>query len=239
MRFLRTKDTKPYDKCIVCDHLGVCCDGPNFLAMTIERWCEWCRLRKEYLGLTNEKIAEEANVSKITVTRIMSLSGVGDVHLSTMQAVTRVLVGGTWGQYPCPLDTVSLPSDCALLKAELDRSNERYQSACASIDHLKAQVAFNEKQIDNKDRQLEEKDAVIKSSRSVSAFLGVMLEFSIFVILAALVIDRQNVHIGYFWINGMENHFGAVLAFICVLVCAVSVFLLLRLRKAGKKEGRS
>lgn len=236
MRFLRTKDTKPYDKCIVCEHLGVCCDGPNFLAMTLERWCEWCRLRKEYLGLTNEKVAEEANISKVSVTRIMSLSGIKDIHLSTMQAVTRVLVGGTWGQYPCPLDTVSIPTDCALLQAELDRANERYQSARASIDHLKAQVAFNEKQIDSKDQQLKENDAVIRSARRVSAFLATMLGMSLFVILTALVIDRQNDHIGYFWINGMENHFGVVLAFLCVIVGAVSTYLLVRMRKPRKKD---
>lgn len=238
MRFLRTKEEKTYDKCIVCDHLGVCCDGPNFLAMTLERWCEWCRLRKEYLGLTNEKIAEEANVAKITVTRIMALSNIGDIHLSTMQAVTRVLVGDTFGQYPCPLDAVSVPADRSLLQAELDRANERYQSARASIDHLKSQVAFNEKQIDNKDCQLKESDALIRSARSVSVFLATMLGMSLFVILAALAIDLQNDNIGYFWINGMENHFGAVLAFVCVLVCAVSTYLLVRIRKSAKKEDR-
>lgn len=227
MRFLRTKEEKPYDKCIVCEHLGVCCDGPNFLAMTLERWCEWCRLRKEYLGLTNEKIAEDANVAKITVTRIMALSNIGDIHLSTMQAVTRVLVGGTWGQYPCPLDTVSIPSDCALLQAELDRSNERYQSARASIDHLKAQVAFNEKQI-------VEKDQTLKANRRTAILLSAMLTISLAVIFSALMFDRQNADIGYFWVNGTTNHLGSFLLLLCLLFGLGGIILIAGIRRKPK-----
>lgn len=235
MRFLRTKEEKPYDKCIVCEHLGVCCDGPNFLAMTLERWCEWCRLRKEYLGLTNEKIAEEANVAKITVTRIMALSNIGDIHLSTMQAVTRVLVGGTWGQYPCPLDTVSIPSDCALLQAELNRSNERYQSARASIDHLKSQVTFNEKQI-------VEKDQALKANRRTAILLSVMLAVSLVVIFSALMFDRQNADVGYFWIDGATNHLGSFLLLLCLLFGLGGILLIAGIRRrpkdvASTKEG--
>lgn len=95
-----SKEEKPYDRCITCEKLGTRCDGPNFLAMTIERWCEWCRLRKEYLHITNAYIAEAADVSKVTVDRIIAGSTT-DIRTSTMQAVTRVLVNGTWGQYPC------------------------------------------------------------------------------------------------------------------------------------------
>ena len=62
----------PYLKCITYEFLGKSCDGPNFLAMTTDQFCEWCKLRKEYLGWTNSKIADLAEISKISVDRVIS-----------------------------------------------------------------------------------------------------------------------------------------------------------------------
>lgn len=225
MRFLKTKGEKPYDKCIVCDHLGVVCDGPNFLAMSVDRWCEWCRMRKEYLGLTNDQIAEAAEVSKVSVTRIMALHGSADIRLSTMQAVTRVLVAGTWGQYPCPLDAVPTSPDCSSLQSELNNANERYRSARASIDHLKSQVAFNEKQI-------VEKDQALKTNRRTSILLSTMLAVTLLVIFVSLMVDLNNPDFGYFWVNGVTNHLGSFLVLLCLLFGLGAVLLIAGTRRA-------
>ena len=156
----KTLQEKPYNRCINCIHLGELCDGPNFLAMEIERWCEWCHLRKEYLGWTNSHIAELADVSKISVDRIMRVD-IKDLRISTMQAVTKALIDGTWGKYPCVLaatggiDTI----ECSKLRDEIERLKADHKTEIEAlkaseetkVKYLKEQVQFLEDQIRSKD----------------------------------------------------------------------------------------
>ena len=162
----KTLEEKPYNRCINCTHLGNLCDGPNFLAMEIERWCEWCRLRKEYLGWTSAHLAELADVSKVSVDRIMVVNA-KDLRISTMQAVTRALVNGTWGQYPCVLaasgnmqadaiECAKLHEEIAQIKADHKAELEAIRTDHAqNITHLKEQVKFQEEQMRAKDKLLE------------------------------------------------------------------------------------
>lgn len=163
----RTIEEKPYNMCINCIHIGKRCDGPNFLAMEIDRWCEWCKVRKEYLGWTNAFIADEANVSKISVDRIMSGS-VKDLRISTMQAVTKMLVNGSWGQYPCAMaatgtDFSESAAQCAKLQEEIERLKEVHKKEIVRIkeenermvNFLTDQVHFKEEQMLAKDKLLE------------------------------------------------------------------------------------
>lgn len=162
----RTLEEKPYNRCLNCIHIGRMCDGPNFLAMEIERWCEWCRLRKEYLGWTNAHVAELANVAKISVDRIMTVN-VKDLRISTMQAVTKALVNGTWGQYPCVLvasgNVQPNTTECAKLHEEIAQIKAEHKAELEALrsDHeqrisfLKEQVKFNENQIIAKDKLIE------------------------------------------------------------------------------------
>ena len=162
----RTLEEKPYNRCLNCIHIGNLCDGPNFLAMEIERWCEWCRLRKEYLGWTSAKLAELADVSKVSVDRIMNVN-VKDLRISTMQAVTRALVNGTWGQYPCVLaatgNVQTSTTECAKLQAEISQLKADHKAEiealradhAAKITFLREQVKFKEEQMIAKDKLLE------------------------------------------------------------------------------------
>lgn len=93
-------EDKPYNKCIACPNLGKRCDGPNFLAMSGERWVEWCKLRKDYLGWSNQNLSDLSGISKPTIDRILAGHG-GDIRNSTMEAITKALVNGSWGQFPC------------------------------------------------------------------------------------------------------------------------------------------
>ena len=136
----KTHETKPYNVCIDCVHIGQDCDGPNFLAMTPERWCEWCYLRKEYLDLTNAEIAESAGVSEISVARVMS-GHIKDIRVTTMQAVTKALVNGSWGQYPCALasannkegNSAALIEQCKQFQATLDSIKAEHKAEIAEI----------------------------------------------------------------------------------------------------------
>ena len=162
----RTLEEKPYNRCINCMHIGSLCDGPNFLAMELERWCEWCRLRKEYLGWTSSRLAELADVSKVSVDRIMNVN-VKDLRISTMQAVTRALINGTWGQYPCVLAATenmqANTTECTKLQAEIAQLKAEHKAELEALraDHavkitfLREQVKFKEEQMLAKDKLLE------------------------------------------------------------------------------------
>ena len=160
-----TLEEKPYNICISCPKIGQTCDGPNFLAMTVERWCEWCHLRRDFLNWKNQTIAEKSGISKISIDRIMA-GDVKDLRITTMQAVTRALVNGVWGQSPCVLvtetekeihvDNPVIVAQCQHLQNTLDTLTEDYKKDLAfireeaqkKIDFLREQVAIKDRHID-------------------------------------------------------------------------------------------
>ena len=157
-------EEKPYNICISCPKIGQSCDGPTFLATSVERWCEWCRLRKEYLGWKNGTLAEKAGVAKISVDRIMK-GDVKDLRITTMQAVTKALVNGSWGQSPCVLVTESekeahvdnpvLVAQCNYLQTTLDRTIEDHNQALTTLrEEAQRKIDFLRDQITQKDQQI-------------------------------------------------------------------------------------
>lgn len=212
-------EEKPYNVCLNCIHIGKNCDGPNFLAMTTERWCDWCHLRKEYLGWTNAHVAELAGVSKISVDRIMS-GNVKDLRNTTMQAVTKALVNGSWGQYPCAMtahsgketvyvDNPALVEQCKQLQTAMDRLTSEHKAELDAvrasdqrkIDFLREQIAFKEHQMDAKDRLLSERYDFLKRKDRIMVLLGSLLAVALAVIITALLVDCLNPNIGFFWLD--------------------------------------
>ena len=160
-----TLEEKPYNICISCSRIGQSCDGPNFLAMSVDRWCEWCRLRRDYLKWKNTTLAEKSGVSKISIDRIMS-GDVKDLRLTTMQAVTRALVNGSWGQSPCVLvtetekeiyvDNPVIIAQCQHLQNTMDRLSEEYKAEVAEVRaEAQRKIDFLREQITIKDKQIE------------------------------------------------------------------------------------
>lgn len=160
-----TLEEKPYNICISCPKIGQTCDGPNFLAMSVERWCEWCHLRRDHLKWKNQTIADKAGVSKMSVDRIMS-GDVKDLRITTMQAVTRALVNGSWGQCPCVLvaetekeivvDNPVIIAQCQHLQNTLDALTEEYKAERAAFrEEAQKKIDFLRNQISIKDKQIE------------------------------------------------------------------------------------
>lgn len=207
-------EEKPYNKCLDCEHIGINCDGPNFLAMTTERWCEWCHLRKEHLDWTNAYVAELAGVSKISVDRVMS-GNVKDLRISTMQSITKALVNGSWGQYPCAMAEAAKHPDtdheCKRLKSALEMVTAEHKAELKAahddtekrLQYLKDQIAFKEQQMAAKDKLLDERYDFLKRKDRNIAILSTMLTISVLVIITALVMDRLNPDIGFFWLGQM------------------------------------
>lgn len=198
---------KGYNKCITCEDLGVICDGPNFTAMSPERFCEWCRLRKEYIGWTNAHLVEVSGVSKTTVDRIMAGTATG-LNGETKSRMTCALIhkrssnGEAWGQYPCPkgadIPVVSIDPSRDLELAE-QRYNELKESDQKKIDFLKAQIEFKENQMLAKDKLLDERAAFMRSKDKTIATLSVLLGISVLLIIISLIVDRLNPDLGFFW----------------------------------------
>lgn len=193
MNFLpKNFEEKPYDRCLSCAYIGKQCDGPNFLAMDMPRLCEWCRLRKEYLHRkdakwTNAFIAEESGLSKVSIDRFLS-GNVEDIKMSTVSRILKILINGTWGQYPCSMaagseaETVYVDNpalvekaenaitQCKKLQATLDNLNAEHKENLAAaraedkanIDYLKERVDYLKGQISFKEEQMASKDRIIQ-----------------------------------------------------------------------------
>jgi hypothetical protein len=133
--------------------------------MSVDRWCEWCHLRRDFLNWRNSTIAEKSGVSKISVDRIMA-GDVKDLRITTMQAVTKALVNGTWGQSRCVLvtetekeiyvDNPVIIAQCQHLQNTLDALSAEHKAeaiaireeAQKKIDFLRDQIAIKDKQIE-------------------------------------------------------------------------------------------
>ena len=158
---------KPYDICLKCPSLGVTCDGPNILAMEYKRWAEWANEYMDRKGLTKAYVAEESGLPLSTVRSALSGSGY-DIRSETMRAITRVLIGGCWGQYPCHLAALLMagiaPEDdgdvgqIRQLELELAKAEERLKTAKEEdqrkIEYLKEQVSIRDKYLIGKNKMI-------------------------------------------------------------------------------------
>lgn len=217
----QTYQDKPYNRCVICERLGVYCDGPNFYTMTMERLGEWCRLRKNHLNTlepgkwTNKYIADEAGVSLKSVERLMS-GKAGDMSIYTVSQILRVLVNGTWGQYPCPLSVVSEAEQEALDNAKATAADcKRLTESLARVEaETQRKVAFLTKQIEEKDKQIASKDERLAERRDfiyrkdrIIGILSVLLALCLVVIIGALFIDATNPDVGFLWLDRLAATF--------------------------------
>lgn len=225
-------EEKPYNRCIDCIYIGKKCDGPNFLAMGMPRLCEWLKMRKEYLHSqdpkwTNAYIANLAGVSLATVNRVFA-GDVDDIKLSTIAQIIRVLVNGTWGQYPCSLAAGETQPDCEHLK-------ELLVSEKAKTAFLKEQIAFKDKQLEVKDTVIAQRGEFAVNQRRDIHILSFLLVCCVVVILFALCVDRMNNDIGFFWVNGETNLFGAAVIIVMTIIVTIVLVLLHFDRKKARE----
>lgn len=141
---------KPYDICLHCPFISESCDGPNILAMDYPRWVEWAKERMKLRNVTKGEVALQSGLSLSTVKS--ALSGMGyDVRTETMREITRVLIGGCWGQYPCHLAAILMAGKAQEAEPDHLTATERQQyeeqvrqlkaDYQAKVDYLKEQVA--------------------------------------------------------------------------------------------------
>lgn len=93
-------EMKPYNRCISCEHRGLHCDGPRTAGLSLQRWKEYMRDLKEFLGITNSYIAERAELPVKTVEKALSPASDQDVMRETARRIENAIFGLT-SQYPC------------------------------------------------------------------------------------------------------------------------------------------
>lgn len=201
---------KPYNACLNCAFIGKRCDGPNFLAMDITRLAEWCNLRKKYLyghdtKWTNAYIADKSNVSKAAIDRFFA-GNAGDIKASTLSLILRVLVNGTWGEYPCAMEAINI-SD-GEIKSRLEKAENECERLRNIIDMEEEKLKFMASQIEIKDKQMAEKYIQMKERanflRRKDWAIGILLllfSIALGLIITGLVIDIKNPEIGFFWLK--------------------------------------
>lgn len=194
-------DKNDYKRCINCEHIGHTCSGPNFLAMDMPSISEWCRLRKEYLHTTDTKwtnayIADQAQISKVSVDRLLS-GNADDIRLSTAARILDVLKCGITSTYTC--ETFPIPDE---VQEQLKRAEElesELEHLRTSVDYLKEQISFKDNQLVTKDQRLSERYNFIKRKDRTILALGIFLFITVAIIITALIVDRLNRNIGFFW----------------------------------------
>ena len=175
---------KSYNRCIRCEYLGTKCDGPNVISMDIPRFCEWCRLRKEELGWSVEKLAEVAGIGKATVAKIMT-GKIPGLNGETVSAITCALVygydpnGEGWGKYPCAIMALEQEEQKHKTCPDCEKHMERHQENREKIDYLKKQVEFLESQLKEKDKHLDSRLKFVRQKDTVIVILCVLFALSL------------------------------------------------------------
>lgn len=193
-----------YEKCLTCKQLGSTCDGPNLLLLDAVELGQWCdALRKLRPGATYDKTAAETKVSKTAVYSFLT-GAHADCRLETARPVARWLIGGSCEGNPCGNVTSSekaayeekirqLEKDNAHLNekvADLQKNNDSLQMLVTNTNASTTQDKdFLHSQITNRNKSI--------------AVLSTLLGICVLAIIGALIIDRINPDVGFFWLRGL------------------------------------
>lgn len=165
-----------YEKCVKCPKVGTTCEGPHFFSMSAPALLEWCKSRKKFLNLSNEKLAELSGIPKGTIDRLLSGEHL-DFKFETIRPLIKVLSGGEWIETPCPDE----PADFADEKiVHLEEENERLKEKLSELKE-----ASNGKLNTYKEELGIYKDQ-LKWIRISSAIIGVLLA-GCFIVITVLI----------------------------------------------------
>lgn len=207
-----------YEKCLECKKLGNPCDGPNFMAMSTEDLIHWCNERKKQLpGLTYDRIVEQTGLSKGTVSGFFKGTH-ADYRIETIRPILKLLVGGEWEDSPCGDPTAeerayyedkvrALEKDVAWHEDKIKYLNQQIEDLLKQKEAMQTLITnTNARNTQDKDflrKQLDERYRFLKRKDKVIVILSVLLGLSVAVIIAALIIDRMNGGVGFFWIESL------------------------------------
>lgn len=191
-----------YKDCLTCPKLGISCDGANFLAMTAHELLEWCKLRKNRMGLSNADLAEMAGVPVGTLNRLFS-SDMIDCKYETVRPIVKALVGD-WTKNPCPTPGEAKKDEHLIAELErLKTENESIKRHFTEAEerHSKIVTQHHEdmaKVRNNTENALKLFNAQMRTKNIAITVLSIVVIVFIAVSLGLYVYDVVNPGIGWF-----------------------------------------
>lgn len=167
-----------FEKCLTCPLLGISCNGPNFFTASASDMLEWCKERKARLGLTNAKISDLSRVPKGTIDRLFAREYT-DVKFETIRPIVKCLVGGEFDVNTC------IAPDMVQMEHQEDIIAQQQQALQNSAEEKARMIEFFENQLRIKTKYI--------------VVLGSAFAVTLLIIIAALIIDRLNPNVGFFW----------------------------------------
>ena len=180
-----------YSECVKCNKLGIECDGPNFFTLPAHDILEWCKARKKFLNLSNDKIADLSGVPKGTVARVFAGEH-EDFKFATVQPILRVLIGGTYHRESCP----DANGNAAAKIAELENKNI---SLLRVIKENKAAYDADLK------RERSDAEQRIREKKNTVIVLSIALAVCVAFIAVLLLIDLANHDKSFFWLEHVRT----------------------------------
>lgn len=190
--------------CKECTHAGRDCI-PYLMTVSQAETFAWCKIRKELLHMSNEEIADRTSVPKSTIDRIFSPKDT-DCRFSTMQPILCALSGCTAEELDCEAAFLT-PSEALLeqVKAKDEIIRHLEEETKRQNEHIKAMETAAQADIERAKKEEAESIAYMKKKEKshlrLIYTLAVALSITILTILAALIIDRLNPDIGFFWLR--------------------------------------
>ena len=201
-----------YEVCITCPKLGKPRNGPNFSALSTTARLDWIKKRKNFLGWTNAKLAEESNTPKGTIGSLLSGNRTG-ANTETLRPIFEALIGGYDNGKPCPNPPTQ--EDIAIeqkvreqeqviceLQNDIDKKNERINDLEAEVGRLKDHIRnTNGLHVADKSNAVAEYRDAYLFHRKLVAILATLLIILLTVFAVALFVDKTNPDVGFFWLE--------------------------------------
>lgn len=190
-----------YEKCLHCNQLGTNCDGPNLLLLEEIELGQWLNELRKIRGLTYDKTQQETGVSKTALYNFLT-GAHPNCKLDTVLPLAKKFIGGDCDDNPCGNVTnsekVAYEERIRQLEKDIIWHEDKIKSLEKNAEAMQTLIT------NTNVRNTQDKDFLrgqIKSKNRAIVILSVSLAVCLLAIITALIIDRTNSGIGFFWLE--------------------------------------
>ena len=129
--------TKPYYRCLSCPKFRRDCGGRPTRDLDFRNWCEYMRDVSDIFHLTNEYIAQAAEISVNTVDRVMAINVKQDIMRANARRIELVVIGRV-GKHICEqeYDSIAATEKINKLLADVEYWKTENDRKAKIIDKL-------------------------------------------------------------------------------------------------------
>lgn len=199
-----------HNECTTCVNAGREC-LPFLLSLSSTELLDWCRERKMQIRMTNSDIAGKSGVPLGTVNRVLA-SQTTDTRVSTILPIILALLDVEQEDVlVCPAHQTTLEGkELAEKLQQLEEENDELKQRVQDIrqhgheDSVAVKQEFHER-IDFLREQLHHEQETSESRKKAVITLAICLGLTLLLIIVALIIDRLDPNIGFFWRSAFSH----------------------------------